>query len=97
MRYLKAIPVFLFGLLFLNCSTAKVDALHDGSTVEKAIKVGSVDEEYQIMRKLCPDCRLVGQSLVPKGNKHYDVIDLVRPNGEKVVYWFDINSFYGNF
>lgn len=97
MRYLKAIPVFLFGLLFLNGSTAKADASHDRSTVEKAIKVGSVDEEYQIMRKLCPDCRLVGQSLVPKGNKHYDVIDLVRPNGEKVVYWFDINSFYGNF
>ena len=97
MRHLKLVTVCLFGLLFLNCSTAKVDASHDGSSVEKAIKVGSVDEEYQIMRKLCPDCQLVGQSLVPKGNKHYDVIDLVRPNGEKVVYWFDINSFYGNF
>jgi len=36
-----------------------------------------------------------GQALISEGNKHYDVLKLTNEKGEKVDYYFDINSFYG--
>jgi hypothetical protein len=82
-----------FSLILLNCASTKTPK--DGSSIDNAIKVHSVGEEYQIVRKLCPECTLIGQGLIPKGNKHYDVLELTKRNGEKVSYYFDINSFYG--
>ena len=85
----------LLTYLVVSCSATKTTLTNDGSSIEKAIKVKSVEEEYQIIRKLCVDCKVNGQGLIPKGNKHYDLINLVKPNGEKVSYYFDISSFYG--
>lgn len=96
MRILKIITLSVaIGCSFLNCSATKTTAANDGSSIEKAIKVNSVGEEYQIVRKLCADCKVSGQGLIPKGNKYYDVLNVVKPDGEKISYYFDINSFYG--
>ena len=81
--------------IFLSCSSAKPVSNNDGSSIENAIKVKSVEKEYEIARKLCPDCKLNGQSLTSKENKYYDVLNFTKPNGEEVNYYFDINSFYG--
>ena len=96
MKYIKLIILSTIISFTLNsCSSTKTTSPKDGSTVETAIKVKSVGEEYQIVQKLCPDCKLEGQSLISKGNKHYDVLRLTKSNGEKISYYFDINSFYG--
>ncbi|WP_333662833.1 hypothetical protein [Chishuiella changwenlii] len=84
-------------ILFLSsCATNKTNSDEkDGTSIEKAIKVGSVSEEYQLIKKLCEGCTINAQSLVSKNNKNYDRIDLTKPNGEAISYYFNIDSFFG--
>ncbi len=77
-----------------SSSGAASDA-RDGSSIEKAVKVSSIEKEYEFARKHCPDCQMKSQGLISKGSKHYDVLTLVTPGGEEVSYYFDITSFYG--
>ena len=76
-------------------SSAKNKSIKDGSSIKNAIKVNSIPEEYQIARKLCPNCKINGQALINEGNKHYDVLNLTNEKGEEIKYYFDINSFFG--
>ncbi|HEX5182763.1 MAG TPA: hypothetical protein VFW19_06370 [Allosphingosinicella sp.] len=66
----------------------------DGSTRERAFKVGSVPEEYQIVRAL--GLRPKSQSLVSDHGHMYDLLTVTDPKtgGERAL-WFDIDSFYG--
>ena len=76
-------------------SASDTKTTKDGSSTKNAFKVKSIAEEYQIAKKLCPNCTMNGQALISEGNKHYDVLKLTNEKGEKVDYYFDINSFYG--
>ncbi len=84
-----------------NSSTSEKEASFNkdsneaGSSVKNAIKVKSIAEEYQIAKKLCPNCKINGQALISEGKKHYDVLNLTNEKGEAVKYYFDINSFFG--
>lgn len=69
----------------------------DGLSFETAIKAKSVAEEYEFVRANCPDCKLVQQSLTEHKEKPYDVLLFKKSNGEEIIYYFDISSFYGNF
>ncbi len=99
MKALKSIFIILTLSFFIySCSSVSNtsnESINDGSSIEKAIKVKSVEEEYTIVRKKCPDCKLVSQGLTSQGNKHYDHLIFTKVGGEKVHYYFDINSFYG--
>lgn len=87
---------FIFStLIMISCNSSKRLTSNDGLSMEKAIKVNSVSEEYQHIKKLCEGCKMEKQSLVSKNNKNYDRLDLVKPNGEKVSYYFNIDSFFG--
>ena len=66
----------------------------DGSTRERAFKVGNVPEEYQIVRAL--GLRPKSQSLVSDHGHMYDLLTVTDPkNGGERELWFDINSFFG--
>ena len=69
---------------------------NDGSSIKKAITVNSVDKEYELIKNLCSGCKIKSQSVMqnPEQTKYYDVITLVKANGEEVQYFFDISSFY---
>jgi|GEM_PF-172968 len=69
----------------------------DGLSIESAIKVRSVGEEYEFVRKNCMDCKMVSQSLIEHKNKPHDVLTLKKANDEEISYYFDISSFYGKF
>ncbi|SHG01092.1 hypothetical protein [Flavobacterium defluvii] len=88
----------ILSLSFISCSGTKsttANTTKDGSSIKNAIKVKSVAEEYQIVRQLCPNCKMNGQALLSEGNKHYDLLNLTNEKGEEVKYYFDINSFFG--
>lgn len=74
---------------------ARLLASTDGSTKEKAFKVKSVEEEYEILAalKLKPG----SQDLVIGEDRHpYDMISAVDgATGRQREVWFDIRSFYG--
>ena len=75
-------------------AVAKLLAKADGRTQDKAIKVRSIDQEYEVLRALgfVPDT----QSLIVDKGKSYDMIEAShRQTGEKREFWFDISSFFG--
>ncbi len=67
----------------------------DGLSIENAIKVNSIDEEYAYVRKNCEGCKRIRQSLLDHKGKPYDALHFQKPNGEEVIYYFDISSFFG--
>lgn len=89
----------LISLAILNtsCSSTKSSQTNDGLSYETAIKVNSVEKEYKLLPTMCPNCELKSQSLASKGNRHYDVMTMIKPSGETTTFYFDITSFYGNF
>src|SRR5688572_6566902 len=91
--------LLLLAFTLFNCASKADVSTNDGSSVEKAIKVHSIDQEYAYVRKVCADCELKGQSLISNdsGTKHYDVLTMVKPGGEEVSYYFNITSFFGKF
>lgn len=93
---IKVTGVF-FLLLLTSCGSKKQasELVRDGSSFEKAIIANSISEEYAYVRKVCSDCKIQGQALVYEDKKPYDVLTLIKPDGEKVSYYFDISSFFG--
>ena len=79
-----------------NITKTQFESSRDGSSIEKAIIVRNVSEEYNYVRKVCEECKFKKQSLIAKdnGKKHYDALYFDKA-GEEVIYYFDINSFYG--
>lgn len=79
-------------------ATAEVsNAERDGSSCERAIIVKSIDAEYEWLRKNCPGCKFLRQSLRQNKGKHYDVLTVQLADGSKKDFFFDINSFFGKF
>lgn len=98
MKKIKYLIVLAISLAFFSCSSIQNQTLNDGSSMEKAIKVGSVEQEYKIVSEKCADCKLKSQGLIfNKKDKPFDVLTFIKPNGEEVKYYFDISKFYGKF
>lgn len=65
-----------------------------GSSAATAYVVGSIDEEYQIMRERGLTVR--SQALMMVNNRPYDRLNGVDPKtGASVTLWFDISRFFG--
>lgn len=98
MKKTKIIFLLLISLVLFNCSSTKTQSSEDGSSMENAIKVSNVSEEYKIVKSKCPDCKMKSQSLIfNEKDKPFDVLTFIKPNGEEVKYYFDISKFYGKF
>lgn len=69
--------------------------VRDGSSIEKAIKVKSISEEYEFAARECVECQFMGQYLVFEKKKPYDILEFKKLDGTVVSYYFDISSFYG--
>ncbi|KZE83797.1 hypothetical protein [Myroides marinus] len=67
-----------------------------GLTVETAIKVNSVTEEYQYLKKHYPNSQFLGQALINSDrDKYYDKLTFKTKEGETKSLYFDITSFFG--
>lgn len=74
---------------------AKVMTKGDGRSAETAWKVGSVREEYEIVRAL--GLEMKSQALVMR-KKAYDVLTVRDPrDGSTRELWFDISGFFPEF
>lgn len=77
--------------------TRKKDDRIAGTSIEKAIKVNSVTEEYEYVRENCADCKIINQELIHHKGNPYDVLNLEKKDGTRISYYFDIKSFFGKF
>jgi hypothetical protein len=51
--------------------------------------------EHAYTRKHYPGWRWKTQSLAGHGGRHYDVIEMIGPNGETKTIYFDITDWFG--
>jgi hypothetical protein len=66
----------------------------DGASAERAFKVKSVPEEYEIVHALGLESKM--QALVSDHGRMYDLLTVTDPKtGRERQLWFDINSFFG--
>lgn len=68
---------------------------NDGLSLETALKVQNVKEEYEYVRRHCNNCQILGQALLQHKGKPYDKLMLKNANGEEMSYYFDVSSFFG--
>ncbi len=80
---------------FIDTRKVASKGLKDGSSIENAIKVKSVSEEYAYIRSNCNQCTFVRQSLIQVKGKPYDLLEVTKPDGTTAKYYFDISSFFG--
>lgn len=59
-----------------------------------AIKISSVDAEYDYLDNLLGEWKLVEQSVLVEDDMVYDVLEIESKN-KLHTFWFDITSFYG--
>jgi hypothetical protein len=83
--------------VFIDTKISDLDSekiKRDGLTIETAIKVKSIAEEYEYVRNNCQNCQFLGQSLIQHKGKPYDVLKVKRADGKEVSYYFDISLFF---
>ena len=105
-------PMLLLGLFALagcHSGTQRGDSSQptpsgrDGLTLEHAIlmrggnEVTNIKEEYAWIREHAPDAALSGQALIGHGNRMYDKLIVLLPDGSSRSYYFDITSGFGKF
>lgn len=99
MKHISAffLMVLLSALMFVSCSTAKKisGSERDGLTFETAIIAKSINSEYEWIRNNYPDSQIEAQILTNHKGKHYDVLTIGLPSGEKKNIYFDISGFFG--
>lgn len=97
MKEIKKTGLIICLIILASCSSTKNigNVQRDGSSFEKAIIAKSISSEYEYVRKVCSDCQFLGQSLVFKKKKPFDILKFKKPNGEEVSYYFDISKFFG--
>lgn len=71
------------------------NSTNDGLSLDTALKVKSVKEEYEYVRSHCYNCQILGQALLQHKGKPYDKLMLKNAKGEEISYFFDISSFFG--
>lgn len=71
------------------------NSTNDGLSLETALKVNSIKEEYEFARNNCNNCQMLGQALLQHKGKPYDKLMLKNAKGEEISYFFDISSFFG--
>jgi len=93
--------ILLGGLMLASsCATGRKTQItnsvtRDGSAIDRAVVVQSVKEEYTWVYGRYPNSRVVKQALISQGKKHYDLLTVAMPDGERTEFYFDINSFFG--
>ena len=72
----------------------------DGSSREKAIIISDCDntegvqQEYVEISRRFENYKMIRQSLIGEGGKHYDVL-LINIDGQEKEIYFDITDFFG--
>ena len=55
----------------------------------------NIEAEHVWLREHEPEGKLTGQGLIAHGGRFYDQMDIVRPDGTKQSYFFDITNGFG--
>src|SRR5215470_12184738 len=87
-----------------SVEAAVPSALKTGDSIGSAIvlpgvtdEITGVPAEYAYIREHYPGWLFQGQALIHENGRHYDMLLVVGPNGEKRSVYFDITDWYGKF
>jgi hypothetical protein len=87
----------LFSIIFISCASQRTlpSSDRDGLSIEKAILIKSVPDEYAWIRQHYPGSVVERQVLLDKNRTPYDKLDVKLADGQKISVYFDISSFFG--
>jgi hypothetical protein len=77
------------------------DGERDGSSLAKAVVIkerstrAGVPAEYAWVRQRFPNSKVIGQALMHKGKKSYDMLTVQKADGGTEEVYFDITRFFG--
>jgi hypothetical protein len=98
-----ATAALAFVLIFAAPALAKISygggagsSFGTAITIKASNNFEGVKAEYAWIRKRLPGWRVVGQSLLTRGSKNYDVIEITKAGKRKTLY-FDITNFFGKY
>ena len=75
-------------------SISKTDS-KSGMSFETAVKVKTVEEEYQYLASKYPGSKVLGQALVYDDNgTPYDILTVQMSDGKTVKYYFDVTEVF---
>lgn len=97
--------IFFICLLVCSCKTTQqtnssgnvTTSERDGTSIEKAVKVKSIREEYEWVGSRYPGSQRMSQALLFDKKKPYDELTFKMPDGTIKKFYFDISSFFGKF
>ncbi len=97
--------IFFICFLVSSCKTTQKTSTpseattseHDGSSMEKAIKVTNIREEYEWVRAHYLNSQMMSQALLFNKKKPYDELTFKMTDGTTKKFYFDISSFFGKF
>lgn len=95
MKTFKKLAIVGILALFTACGGVKQTSTAAGTSFETAIVAKSIKAEYVYVREHCDSCSVKSQALSYYKDKPYDILYVVKPDGEEVAYYFDISSFFG--
>jgi hypothetical protein len=87
----------LLAIIFISCASQKTlpSSDRDGLSIEKAIVIKSIPDEYAWVKQQYPGSVVERQALLHKNKIPYDRLDVRLADGQKISIYFDISSFFG--
>lgn len=86
--------VFAYSCKSTNKTISSLD--NNESLFKQAIVLDSIGSEYEYAKIKCNSCLFLGQSLVFRGKKTFDILKFRKENGEVISFYFDVSKFYEN-
>lgn len=82
-------------------ASSQVSLSQDGTSIQAAVVIEAssssegIGAEYAWLAKKHPGFKREKQSLLHHGSKAYDAIEITTSDGRRMIYYFDITSFFG--
>jgi len=86
----------VLAVMIAGCAASYIDSSQgrDGSTIQKAVIVGSKNAEYRYIDRTYPDAQILSSMIIDNNGNPYEVVTVV-PKGEtKKDVYFDVSRFY---
>jgi uncharacterized lipoprotein YehR (DUF1307 family) len=95
-KSLTVVMTVVLVVMMAGCAATSIDSSggRDGSSLDKAVIVGSVRAEYLYIDRTFKEATILSQMVVDNNGNPYDVVTIKTNDGSQKDVYFDISKFY---